>query len=50
MSLLQAAQAFSRVVAPDMPGFGQAEKPVDFDYTVSGYARATFLRQGSPHS
>jgi pimeloyl-ACP methyl ester carboxylesterase len=39
MSLLQAAQAFSRVVAPDMPGFGQAEKPVDFDYTVSGYAR-----------
>lgn len=31
--------AFARAVAPDMPGFGQADKPKDFDYTVEGYAR-----------
>ncbi|MEQ8660668.1 MAG: alpha/beta hydrolase [Gammaproteobacteria bacterium] len=30
--------AFARVLAPDMPGFGTAAKPADFDYTVSGYA------------
>ena len=30
---------FSRVLAADMPGFGQADKPADFDYTVAGYAR-----------
>lgn len=29
---------FARVIAPDMPGFGQAEKPENFDYTVPGYA------------
>ncbi len=28
-----------RVIAPDMPGFGRAAKPADFDYTVAGYAR-----------
>ncbi|QXD15652.1 alpha/beta hydrolase [Rhodocaloribacter litoris] len=31
--------SFARSVAPDMPGFGQADKPKDFDYTVEGYAR-----------
>ena len=30
---------FGRAVAPDMPGFGRADKPDDFDYTVEGYAR-----------
>ena len=30
---------FARVVAPDMPGFGQADKPDGFAYTVDGYAR-----------
>ncbi len=30
---------FGRAVALDMPGFGQAEKPEHFDYTVDGYAR-----------
>jgi pimeloyl-ACP methyl ester carboxylesterase len=30
---------FARVVAPEMPGFGGADKPVDFPYTVEGYAR-----------
>ena len=31
--------AFARAVAPDMPGYGDADKPDDFDYTVEGYAR-----------
>ncbi len=31
--------AFARAVAPDMPGFGKADRPKDFDYTVEGYAR-----------
>jgi pimeloyl-ACP methyl ester carboxylesterase len=30
---------FGRAVALDMPGFGQADKPDDFAYTVEGYAR-----------
>jgi pimeloyl-ACP methyl ester carboxylesterase len=30
---------FARAVAADMPGFGRADKPDDFDYTVAGYAR-----------
>ena len=29
---------FGRVVAPDMPGFGRADKPPGFPYTVEGYA------------
>jgi pimeloyl-ACP methyl ester carboxylesterase len=29
---------FARAVAPDMPGFGKADKPRDFDYTPFGYA------------
>ena len=33
------AGAFGRAVAPDMPGFGDADKPAGFDYTVPGYAR-----------
>lgn len=30
---------FGRAVALDMPGFGGADKPPNFDYTVQGYAR-----------
>lgn len=30
---------FARAVALDMPGFGKADKPHDFNYTVAGYAR-----------
>jgi pimeloyl-ACP methyl ester carboxylesterase len=30
---------FGRAVALDMPGFGRADKPDRFEYTVSGYAR-----------
>lgn len=29
---------FAPVLAPDMPGFGQADKPRDFPHTVAGYA------------
>lgn len=30
--------SFTRALAIDMLGFGQADKPTDFDYTVDGYA------------
>lgn len=36
--LAAAVAPFARVVAPDMPGFGRAAKPRDFNYTVEGYA------------
>ena len=29
---------FARAVAPDMPGYGAADKPPHFDYTIAGYA------------
>ena len=29
---------FARCLAPDMPGFGTAAKPADFNHTVAGYA------------
>jgi pimeloyl-ACP methyl ester carboxylesterase len=38
-SLLEATGEFARGVAPDMPGYGNADKPPDFDYTVQGYAK-----------
>ncbi|MBM7807684.1 pimeloyl-ACP methyl ester carboxylesterase [Geodermatophilus bullaregiensis] len=37
--LLARTGAFARAVAPDMPGFGGADKPDSFVYTVDGYAR-----------
>jgi pimeloyl-ACP methyl ester carboxylesterase len=30
---------FARALAPDMPGYGQSERPVAFEYTVEGFAR-----------
>jgi pimeloyl-ACP methyl ester carboxylesterase len=39
--LVSAVGKHGRAVALDMPGFGRADKPPDFDYTVGGYA--TFL-------
>ena len=36
--LLERVGTFARAVAPDMPGYGGADKPRDFDYTVDGYA------------
>ncbi len=29
---------FARSLAPDMPGYGSADKPRDFQYTIDGYA------------
>lgn len=37
--LLARVGPFARGLALDMPGFGRAAKPADFDYTVAGYAR-----------
>src|SRR5262249_3345696 len=37
--LLPLVGDFARAVAPDMPGYGKADRPADFDYTVEGYAR-----------
>lgn len=39
LDILPHAGEFARVVAPDMPGYGKADRPKDFDYTVDGYAR-----------
>ena len=36
--LLSRVGDFARGVAPDMPGYGNADKPRDFRYTVDGYA------------
>jgi hypothetical protein len=37
--LLRRTGAFARSVAFDMPGFGEADKPREFDYSVPGFAR-----------
>jgi pimeloyl-ACP methyl ester carboxylesterase len=36
--LLTQVGEFGRAVAPDMPGYGDADKPQDFPYTIDGYA------------
>jgi pimeloyl-ACP methyl ester carboxylesterase len=36
--LLGLTGSFARAVAPDMPGYGNADKPREFPYTVQGYA------------
>lgn len=38
-TLVEEVAAFGRAVAPDMPGYGDADKPESFDYTTQGYAR-----------
>jgi len=38
-ALIAPVRGFARVIAPDMPGFGAADKPRGFDHTVAGYAR-----------
>jgi pimeloyl-ACP methyl ester carboxylesterase len=37
--LIPAVAPFSRAVAMDLPGYGRAEHPRRFDYTIDGYAR-----------
>jgi pimeloyl-ACP methyl ester carboxylesterase len=39
LGLLAAVGDFGRVIAPDMPGYGKADRPRHFEYTVEGYAR-----------
>jgi pimeloyl-ACP methyl ester carboxylesterase len=36
--LLAAAGEHGRAIALDMPGFGEADRPKDFEYTIDGYA------------
>jgi pimeloyl-ACP methyl ester carboxylesterase len=36
--LVASVGEFARAVAMDMPGFGSADKPEEFDYSVGGYA------------
>ena len=36
--LMEQIGSFCRAIAPDMPGFGRAEKPAGFNYTIAGYA------------
>jgi pimeloyl-ACP methyl ester carboxylesterase len=38
-ALVPAVARFTRVIAMDMPGYGRADRPRAFDYTVAGYAR-----------
>ena len=38
-ALVDAAGELGRAVAVDMPGFGKADKPRDFDYQVSSYSQ-----------
>jgi len=37
-SLVRGVGEFGRALAMEMPGFGNADKPADFDYSVPGYA------------
>lgn len=37
--LMRPVAEFAQVIAPDMPGFGGAEKRADQDYTLAGYGR-----------
>ncbi len=36
--LLTRAGELGRAIAPEMPGYGRADKPKDFSYSVDGYA------------
>lgn len=38
-ALVERVGGFARCVAPDMPGYGETDKPRDFDYTSDGYGR-----------
>ncbi len=37
--LQREVSAFARTAAPDMPGYGGADKPRGFDYSIAGYGR-----------
>jgi pimeloyl-ACP methyl ester carboxylesterase len=38
-ALMESVSSFARCVAPDMPGYGDADKPHDFNYSVEGFGR-----------
>lgn len=38
IDLISRVSTFARAIAPDMPGYGAADKPRNFNYTISGYA------------
>lgn len=38
LPLMEPVAEFATAIAPDMPGFGGADKPVDWDYTVAAYS------------
>ncbi len=38
-ALARSVGQFGRALAINMPGFGAADKPANFDYSVGGYAR-----------
>jgi pimeloyl-ACP methyl ester carboxylesterase len=38
-ALMRGVSSFARCLAPDMPGYGESDKPSGFAYTVDGYAR-----------
>ena len=42
-TFLPSLSDFTYVVAPDMPGFGRAEKPDNFNYSIDGYKNHTEL-------
>ncbi len=37
--LIPAVAPFARAIAMDMPGYGRADRPRNFDYTIEGYGR-----------
>lgn len=39
LDLMRPVAKFAQVIAPDMPGFGGAEKRADQDYTLAGYGQ-----------
>ena len=39
IDLIRPVSTFARCIAPDMPGYGESDKPADFEYTVKGYGR-----------
>jgi pimeloyl-ACP methyl ester carboxylesterase len=38
-ALAPAVAQFTRVIAMDLPGYGRADRPRGFDYTINGYGR-----------
>lgn len=39
LDLVESVSPYARALAWDAPGFGKADKPASFDYTVEGYSR-----------